>query len=322
VRAVSDKDGKVVESYFYYPFGSGGPVGGLTFTGKELDATGLFYFGARYYDPALGRFITPDPIDVPGQNPYVYCYNNPLAYVDPEGECADPITWAVVAFVLGTTYEYWTFQDDPQLRLDIGIAAAGLVYFGAEILFHPEIYNISFSLKWETPYGVLTIGGVGSYIYDEDTDIGGLDIDITYGIETDYFDYYWGSEYPQVYDGGVNYFVGGVIRGAQIAWKGRKFVGKLLKNVIDKIKGKFTKGGKNVDKIGNVTEKVEKYLGKDYRVITNRKGDKIFLSKDGTRRIRFDMKSTHGDRPHVHLEEKIGGKWRDATNKHRIYPKE
>jgi RHS repeat-associated protein len=241
VRAVSDKDGKVVESYFYYPFGSGGPVGGLTFTGKELDATGLFYFGARYYDPALGRFITPDPIDVPGQNPYVYCYNNPLAYVDPDGEFADPITWAVVAFVLGTTYEYWTFQDDPQLRWDIGIAAAVLVYFGAEILFHPEIYNISFSLKWETPYGVLTIGGVGSYIYDEYTDTGGWDIDITYGIETDYFDYYWGSEYPQVYDGGVNYFVGGVIKGVQIAWKGRKFVGKLLKNVIDKIKGKFTK---------------------------------------------------------------------------------
>jgi len=34
-----------------------------TYTGKELDAgTGLMYYGARYYDPALGRFIAPDPL--------------------------------------------------------------------------------------------------------------------------------------------------------------------------------------------------------------------------------------------------------------------
>ncbi|MEW6619284.1 MAG: RHS repeat-associated core domain-containing protein [bacterium] len=81
-RVITDKDGKVVEQYFYYPFGGGGPVGGPTFTGKELDDSGLFYFGARYYDPALGRFITPDPIQAAGQNLYVYCYNNPLGYVD------------------------------------------------------------------------------------------------------------------------------------------------------------------------------------------------------------------------------------------------
>ncbi|MEW6608829.1 MAG: hypothetical protein AB1414_15525 [bacterium] len=34
-RAITDKDGRVVEQYFYYPFGGGGPVGGPTFTGKS-----------------------------------------------------------------------------------------------------------------------------------------------------------------------------------------------------------------------------------------------------------------------------------------------
>ena len=35
------------------------------FTGKYLDDdTGLYYYGARYYDPALGRFISPDPLYV------------------------------------------------------------------------------------------------------------------------------------------------------------------------------------------------------------------------------------------------------------------
>ncbi|MEW6619279.1 MAG: RHS repeat-associated core domain-containing protein [bacterium] len=99
-RAITDKDGKVVEQYFYYPFGGGGPVGGPTFTGKELDDSGLFYFGARYYDPALGRFITPDPIQAAGQNLYVYCYNNPLGYVDPNGE------WAFIPFLISVFKVY------------------------------------------------------------------------------------------------------------------------------------------------------------------------------------------------------------------------
>ena len=33
-----------------------------TYTGKEHDGTGLLYYGARYYDPALARFITPDTV--------------------------------------------------------------------------------------------------------------------------------------------------------------------------------------------------------------------------------------------------------------------
>jgi RHS repeat-associated protein len=60
-------------------------------TGKEQDATGLSYFGARYYDPAVGRFITRDPVkgglyNPQTFNPYVYCLNNPLKYVDPDDE--------------------------------------------------------------------------------------------------------------------------------------------------------------------------------------------------------------------------------------------
>jgi len=60
------------------------------YTGKEKDATGLYYFGARYYDPAIGRFITRDPIkgnimNPQMFNPYVYCLNNPLKYIDPDG---------------------------------------------------------------------------------------------------------------------------------------------------------------------------------------------------------------------------------------------
>jgi RHS repeat-associated protein len=62
----------------------------IKFTGQRLDSTGLYYYGARYYDPEIGRFISPDTIVPNPMNPqtlnrYSYCLNNPLKYIDPSG---------------------------------------------------------------------------------------------------------------------------------------------------------------------------------------------------------------------------------------------
>jgi len=55
------------------------------FTGKELDdQSGLNYFGARYYDSNIGRFLGVDPVS--GQPPYQYVANNPMNYIDPDGK--------------------------------------------------------------------------------------------------------------------------------------------------------------------------------------------------------------------------------------------
>jgi len=64
------------------------------FTGQRLDSTGLYYYGARYYDPAIGRFISPDSIVQDFANPqtlnrYSYVLNNPLKYVDPTGNVVE-----------------------------------------------------------------------------------------------------------------------------------------------------------------------------------------------------------------------------------------
>lgn len=64
------------------------------FTGKERDAeTGLDYFGKRYFSGAQGRFTSPDPhnegaqlFDPQSWNMYSYVGNNPLRYVDPDGQ--------------------------------------------------------------------------------------------------------------------------------------------------------------------------------------------------------------------------------------------
>src|SRR5690554_6446961 len=91
-RQVVSENNTIVASYDYYPFGmvmraSLTETTKETFTGKELDEeTGLYYFGARYYAAALGRWSVVDPA---GQfhTPYAYA-NNPVSYVDPDGEFA------------------------------------------------------------------------------------------------------------------------------------------------------------------------------------------------------------------------------------------
>jgi RHS repeat-associated protein len=64
-----------------------------TFTGQKQDSTGLMYLNARYYDSALGQFLSPDTV-VPDAgvvldyNRYMYVRGNPLKYTDPTGHCA------------------------------------------------------------------------------------------------------------------------------------------------------------------------------------------------------------------------------------------
>ncbi len=62
------------------------------FASQELDQeTGLYHMGARYYDPALGRFISEDPLGIAGgMNLYVYAHNNPINLSDPTGMSPGP----------------------------------------------------------------------------------------------------------------------------------------------------------------------------------------------------------------------------------------
>ena len=58
------------------------------YAGKRFDAaTGLVYFGQRFYDPNLGRWLTRDPLwEIDHSNLYQYVLNNPFSYRDPRGE--------------------------------------------------------------------------------------------------------------------------------------------------------------------------------------------------------------------------------------------
>src|SRR5207245_3992815 len=63
--ALTDSPGTVQTSYTFEPFGNTITTGTATtnsfaYTGRELDSTGLYFYRARYYSPALQRFISED----------------------------------------------------------------------------------------------------------------------------------------------------------------------------------------------------------------------------------------------------------------------
>jgi RHS repeat-associated protein len=92
--AATDQEGRVVWRKSYTPYGQ--PITQTApneagYTGKfEETALGISDFGARWYDPRIGRFLAIDPAGFDPQNPqsfnrYAYGNNNPYGFVDPDG---------------------------------------------------------------------------------------------------------------------------------------------------------------------------------------------------------------------------------------------
>ncbi|WP_330221327.1 RHS repeat-associated core domain-containing protein, partial [Pseudomonas mercuritolerans] len=78
----------------YYPFGETAWMAPeseieyrfIRYSGKEMDVSGLYYYGARYYAPWLQRWVSADPAgDVDGLNLYGFVGNNPVSFVDVQG---------------------------------------------------------------------------------------------------------------------------------------------------------------------------------------------------------------------------------------------
>jgi RHS repeat-associated protein len=93
---ITNLDGEIVQHIEYVPFGEvfieernntwNTPY---LFNAKELDEeTGLYYYGARYYDPRTSIWLSTDPLQekYPSISPYVYCAQNPVKLVDPDGK--------------------------------------------------------------------------------------------------------------------------------------------------------------------------------------------------------------------------------------------
>ena len=107
---ITNLDGEVAQHIEYVPFGEvfieerhntwNTPY---LFNAKEFDEeTGMYYYGARYYEPRLSLWMSTDPLTEksPNVSAYVYCFGNPLRYIDPIG--LDSVYWGQDGTKLGT----------------------------------------------------------------------------------------------------------------------------------------------------------------------------------------------------------------------------
>jgi RHS repeat-associated protein len=107
VRGLSNEKGKLKAEFDYDAFGNGRnnkEWNTYRFSSKEFeDHAGLYYFGARYYDPETGRWLTPDPLGfIDGPNKYLYVANNPVNFIDP---------WGLLGEKKLSALEWWLYES-------------------------------------------------------------------------------------------------------------------------------------------------------------------------------------------------------------------
>ncbi|HEX2868061.1 MAG TPA: RHS repeat-associated core domain-containing protein [Ignavibacteriales bacterium] len=156
----------------YYAFGgtmssyvNGSTVDKYKFTAKERDSeTGLDYFGARYYDSKIGRWMSVDPLaeKYPGLSPYNYCADNPLIYFDPDGR--------KIVFAEGSSEKFKSDFNKTvnYLKEHNALGPLGDVINSdkytvtlEESITKNSAYNPSANtINWNTHQGILTTNGV------------------------------------------------------------------------------------------------------------------------------------------------------------------
>ncbi|MBN2078555.1 MAG: RHS repeat-associated core domain-containing protein [Spirochaetes bacterium] len=162
---VTNGTGAFHEGLEYFPYGEtwvhdaptapGSQSMPYRFTSKEQDEeTGLYYFGARYYDARLSKWISTDPAlgkylpgagkgddDLPGiggvfnpvnMNVYHYGGNNPLIYIDPDGNrIAHPLQGLLSP--LPTNPVYWVYKAGEQTSATVRNAGKACDYLGLRV---------------------------------------------------------------------------------------------------------------------------------------------------------------------------------------------
>ncbi len=198
IRKITDSNGQVLQTYKYGPYGnieySKGKVNNsYRYNGKEFDLeSGLYYYGARYYNPGTGFWINEDPIiadlyNIKDLNPYLFCYNNSLKYRDIAGTFAFPFTVGWQGLLIGAgagyltrglVYQKWGYEKE---GLDL-ILSGALLGWSIQNVFYSMgetadwmIGKTKAELKWNfylshiIPLGTV-LGVIGYWAVEEKED--------------------------------------------------------------------------------------------------------------------------------------------------------
>jgi RHS repeat-associated protein len=170
---LTDINGRLVEETGFYPFGRARTEHYLRtspenyqFTQKETDSeSGLQDFAARYLDPRMARFLTPDPLYTRSanfslSNPqffhiYGYALNNPLGFKDPTGQQA--VNVAEESRALGP----------PQKAVSLGVSGSAIAIIGVQggfgVVWDPKT-GVSLYLTYGFSAGLALAAGIGGQI--------------------------------------------------------------------------------------------------------------------------------------------------------------
>src|SRR5574340_1089874 len=159
---VTDQNGELYEHVEYFPFGetwvqehSNTQRTPYLYTGKELDEeTGLYYYGARYYDPRTSVWQSADPIlwnYLSGKSSggvympanlglYSYARNNPMIMIDPDGRVVIEFGFGVnlvvkggVGLGVGAQFDTENYQLGGRLEVSARVGLEGGASFGAKV---------------------------------------------------------------------------------------------------------------------------------------------------------------------------------------------
>ena len=140
---ITDINGGIAQYSAYTPYGEMfreyRNVTPYRFNGKELDTeTGLYYYGARYYNPNTALWLGVDPLTNtnPQASPYIYCLSNPINLIDPDGRKEYSYSEAA------KNWDKFNAEND-----HIGLN---------------EVSIVRQTPKYDQPYGQTITGGVGS----------------------------------------------------------------------------------------------------------------------------------------------------------------
>ena len=148
LHLVSLLSGSIAASYQHTAFGeltsaSGNLAHPWRYAGKRLDPeTGFVYFGHRYYDPTIGRWLTTDPAGFRDSlNLYQYVLNNPFRYYDPDGQFAIVFSIPLTAYIFEAALAFLVAPVSVPVLAAVAVGSIACV----AIATHPQIIDHTMS---------------------------------------------------------------------------------------------------------------------------------------------------------------------------------